>query len=193
MTDGSRKEASRWSSPEMGARLRRRHAAERRFRLWGLAAIGVALLTLSALLTAIFVSGHSAFTQSQIRLDVFFDPQVIDPEGTRDPEQLGFADYAALWRQPLRDRFEVSGRSERRELNGLVSGGFFVFQREVFDYLNDDPQLFLEHDPLQRLARDGELAVYRHEDHWDSMDTYRDYLHLNSLWKDSPPWKVWED
>ena len=77
---------------------------------------------------------------------------------------------------------------------GAVNGGFFVFQREVFDYLNDDPQLFLEQDPLQRLARDGELAVYLHEDHWDSMDTYRDYLHLNALWNQGdPPWKVWQD
>ena len=76
----------------------------------------------------------------------------------------------------------------------MVSGGFFVFQREVFDYLSDDPGLFLEAEPLQRLARDGQLAVYLHEDHWESMDTYRDYLHLNAVWKDGkPPWKIWRD
>ncbi len=74
---------------------------------------------------------------------------------------------------------------------GVVSGGFFVFQREVFDYLNDDPKLTLEHEPLQRLARDGQLSVYLHEDFWHPMDTYRDYLHLNALWKDNPPWKIW--
>jgi glucose-1-phosphate cytidylyltransferase len=77
---------------------------------------------------------------------------------------------------------------------GVVSGGFFVFQREFFDYLDDDPGLFLELDPLQRLARDGQLSVYLHEGHWDPMDTYRDYLHLNELWRGgAPPWKVWED
>ncbi len=75
---------------------------------------------------------------------------------------------------------------------GVVSGGFFVFQREVFRYLNDDPQLFLEHDPLRHLARDGELSVYLHEGYWHPMDTYRDYLHLNEVWRQpNPPWKTW--
>jgi len=75
---------------------------------------------------------------------------------------------------------------------GQVSGGFFVFERRVFDYLNDDPQLFLEQQPLQRLARDGELSVYRHEGFWHPMDTYRDYLFLNEMWKrGETPWKIW--
>ena len=75
---------------------------------------------------------------------------------------------------------------------GVVSGGFFVFEREVFSYLNDDPQLFLEQKPLRGLARDGQLSVYVHEGFWHPMDTYRDYLHLNALWKgERPPWKVW--
>jgi glucose-1-phosphate cytidylyltransferase len=75
---------------------------------------------------------------------------------------------------------------------GVVSGGFFVFQREVFDYLDDDPQLFLEQKPLQRLARDNQLAVYLHEGFWHPMDTYRDYLHLNEMWKrGETPWKIW--
>jgi glucose-1-phosphate cytidylyltransferase len=77
---------------------------------------------------------------------------------------------------------------------GVVSGGFFVFQREVFDYMNDDPQLFLEYQPLQSLARDGELSVYHHDDYWHSMDTYRDYLALNNTWKEgNPPWRIWGD
>ncbi|MFP3939172.1 MAG: glucose-1-phosphate cytidylyltransferase [Acidobacteriota bacterium] len=76
---------------------------------------------------------------------------------------------------------------------GCVSGGFFVFQREVFDYMDDDPGLFLELEPLQRIARDGQLSVYLHEEFWHPMDTYRDYLHLNRIWKGGePPWKIWE-
>lgn len=76
---------------------------------------------------------------------------------------------------------------------GVVSGGFFVFQREVFEYLDDDPQLFLEQRPLQRLARDGQLSVYQHQGFWHPMDTYRDYLHLNEIWRrGAPPWRVWE-
>ena len=77
---------------------------------------------------------------------------------------------------------------------GVVSGGFFVFEREVFDYLNDAPDLFLEIDPLQSLARDGQLSVYLHEDFWEPMDTYRDWMHLNELWNTgSPPWKIWDE
>ena len=87
---------------------------------------------------------------------------------------------------------EVVEFNEKPTAEGVVSGGFFVFQREVFDYLDDDQQLFLEQQPLRNLARDGQLSVFLHEGFWHPMDTYRDYLHLNGLWKqDSPPWKIW--
>ncbi len=77
---------------------------------------------------------------------------------------------------------------------GYVSGGFFVFEREIFDYLPDaDPGVFLEYEPLQRLARDGELWMYRHTGFWMGMDTYRDYMTLNELWAAGrAPWKVWD-
>ena len=81
---------------------------------------------------------------------------------------------------------------EKPTAEGVVSGGFFVFQREVFNYLDDDPNLFLEQRPLRNLARDGQLSVYLHEGFWHPMDTYRDYLHLNDLWKrGETPWKKW--
>jgi glucose-1-phosphate cytidylyltransferase len=77
---------------------------------------------------------------------------------------------------------------------GYVSGGFFVFQREFFRYLNDDPQLFFEREPLQNLARDGELSVFSHDRYWIGMDTYRDFTELNELWATGEaPWKVWSD
>jgi len=76
---------------------------------------------------------------------------------------------------------------------GVVSGGFFVFNRRIFDYLGDDPKVFLELEPLQKLARDGELSVFVHEGFWHPMDTYRDWLHLSELWKSGrAPWKTWE-
>ncbi len=95
---------------------------------------------------------------------------------------------------------EVEGE-EIREFNekptvpsGYVSGGFFVFTQKVFDYLNDDPGLLLEHEPLQRLARDGQMAMYPHHGFWMGMDTYRDFKGLNDLWDGGdPPWKVWPD
>ncbi len=92
----------------------------------------------------------------------------------------------------VRDGRAVEFNEKPTLAEGVVSGGFFVFQREVFDYLNDDPQLFLEQQPLQRIARDGQLSVYLHEGFWHPMDTYRDYLALNELWKqENPPWKIW--
>jgi glucose-1-phosphate cytidylyltransferase len=77
---------------------------------------------------------------------------------------------------------------------GFVSAGFFVLDRGIFDYLDDDPDLFFEAQPLQRLARDGQLSVYPQEEFWMGMDTYRDYMALNELWSGGdPPWKVWSD
>jgi len=77
---------------------------------------------------------------------------------------------------------------------GWVSGGFFLFERDFVDhYLTDDPDLLLERTPLQTIARDGQLTVYRHEGFWAGMDTYRDWMELNKLWDDgSAPWKVWK-
>jgi glucose-1-phosphate cytidylyltransferase len=75
---------------------------------------------------------------------------------------------------------------------GFVSGGFFVFQREFFDFLDEDPGLMFERAPLQRLARDGELAVFPHTGFWMGMDTYREFSELNRLWaRGDAPWKVW--
>ena len=77
---------------------------------------------------------------------------------------------------------------------GWVSGGFFVFQREFFDYLNDDPGLVFEWEPLRQLARDGQLSVFPHKGFWMGMDTYREYLLLNELWQThKAPWKLWSD
>lgn len=76
--------------------------------------------------------------------------------------------------------------------DGLVSGGFFVFQRSIFDYLKSDDSCVLEREPLERLAREGQLACYPHNDFWHAMDTYRDFLVLNELWRNSAHWKVWQ-
>ncbi len=91
------------------------------------------------------------------------------------------------------DGLEVAEFDEKpTAVEGFVSGGFFVFQREFFDYLNDDPDLFFEEAPLRTLARDGELVVFPHEEFWMGMDTYREFTELNELWASgNAPWKVW--
>ncbi len=73
----------------------------------------------------------------------------------------------------------------------LINGGFFIFNRGVFDYLSDD-QTVLEGEPLANLARDKELAAFRHDGFWHPMDTLRDKRYLEDLWSSGQaPWKVW--
>jgi len=75
---------------------------------------------------------------------------------------------------------------------GWINGGFFVLEPEVLDYIDGDDTVF-EHEPLQRLAREGQLAAYRHEGFWQCMDTLRDVRLLNALWdQQRAPWAVWK-
>src|SRR5512134_1933230 len=109
-------------SEAVAASLKRRYAAERRFRLYGLAAIIFAVACLASLLFTIVRTALPAFTQTMIRLDVTLYPQEIDPAGTRDPQTLSTADYQKLIRDSLDDLFlDVTDRRERRELFGLLS------------------------------------------------------------------------
>lgn len=87
----------------------------------------------------------------------------------------------------------VSSFSEKPPAaHGLVNGGFFVFERGIFDYLSADDDCILERTPLESLARDGQLRVFRHEGFWQCVDTYRDYELLMSLWGSGhAPWKKW--
>ena len=76
---------------------------------------------------------------------------------------------------------------------GCISGGFFVFERSFLRRLVDDPGLVLEHEPLTRLADDGELMAYRHDGFWHAMDSSRDFNRLNDLWATGmAPWNAWE-
>ncbi|MEM3101621.1 MAG: glucose-1-phosphate cytidylyltransferase [Candidatus Nitrosotenuis sp.] len=77
---------------------------------------------------------------------------------------------------------------------GYINGGFFVFNRKIFDYLRADDNCVLEKEPIETLARDGELMVYLHDGFWQCMDTVRDMRLLNELWSGGKaPWKIWED
>jgi len=76
--------------------------------------------------------------------------------------------------------------------DGLVNGGYFVFNREIFDHLSDDESCDLEYGPLEKLAERGELMVRRHDGFWSCMDTLRDTEYLNRLWdNDKAAWKIW--
>jgi glucose-1-phosphate cytidylyltransferase len=87
----------------------------------------------------------------------------------------------------------VTRFAEKPTLDGWASAGFMVFDRRVFDYLDGD-DCVLEREPLERLAAEGELMVYRHEGFFFAMDTFREYQMLNELWnRGEAPWKVWRE
>jgi glucose-1-phosphate cytidylyltransferase len=72
-----------------------------------------------------------------------------------------------------------------------INGGFFMLSPKVFDYIAGDETVF-EREPLEMLARDGELMAYQHTGFWYSMDTMRDKKHLEGLWANGDaPWKIW--
>jgi glucose-1-phosphate cytidylyltransferase len=72
---------------------------------------------------------------------------------------------------------------------GWINGGFFVFEPGVFDFISDDSTL-LEREPLEQIAKKGELMVYQHPGYWQCMDTVRDKATLEDLWmNDKAPWK----
>jgi glucose-1-phosphate cytidylyltransferase len=72
-----------------------------------------------------------------------------------------------------------------------INGGFFVLERKAVDYIQGD-MTFWEREPLENLARDGQLVAYKHEGYWQAMDTLRDKRALEALWTSGQaPWKVW--
>lgn len=85
----------------------------------------------------------------------------------------------------------VTEFQEKPVITEWVNGGFFVFNRKVFDYL--DENCVLEREPLERLATERQLMAYRHKGFWKCVDTYKDNLEFNQLWDTGrAEWKVWE-
>ena len=122
MSEPAQTERDSFARVEAG--MKRRRAAERRFRFFGKCAVGLGLGFLVILFVSIVGNGYSAFWQTRITLDVAIDEAIVDPAGTRDPAVLRAADYGALIKQSLREMFpDVSGRRNRFALYGLVSNG----------------------------------------------------------------------
>jgi glucose-1-phosphate cytidylyltransferase len=100
---------------------------------------------------------------------------------TRPPSRYGILD--------LHENGQI-GQFREKVQTDWINGGFFVFNRRVFDYL--DPDCVLEQEPLEQLAVDNQLIGFRHEGFWIGMDTYREYEMLNQMWDaGDAPWKVW--
>lgn len=74
---------------------------------------------------------------------------------------------------------------------GWINGGFFILEPKTIDYIFDD-SINWEREPLEKLASDGQLSVYKHSGFWQAMDTLREKNLLNSLWEENKaPWKTW--
>lgn len=80
---------------------------------------------------------------------------------------------------------------EKPQIDDWVNIGYFIFEPEIFEYLDDD--CILEREPLEALAKKGELCAFQHQGFWQPMDTYRESLALNEMWdNNSAPWKTWQ-
>jgi glucose-1-phosphate cytidylyltransferase len=91
------------------------------------------------------------------------------------------------------DRQRVTSFSEKPQTaEGWINGAFFVLEPKVFDYIEGDHTQF-EKEPLEQLARDGQLMAYQHDSFWQCMDTLREKNILQSLWESGQaPWKIWK-
>lgn len=87
---------------------------------------------------------------------------------------------------------QVRSFQEKPEGDGAwINGGFFVLEPGIFDYIDGDPSVW-EKAPLENLAKDGQLAIYKHQGFWRPMDTLRDKHDLENLWDSGKaPWKLW--
>ncbi len=134
------------------AGLKRRYAAERRFRAYGLGAVLLGLAFVVLLFSTLVSQGWSAFRQAYVTLDVQYDAAIIDPEGTRDTATLSTADYAALVRASLKARFpEAQSRQETKALYALVSSSA---AQAVQARILGDPSRIGGHERLTFLAND---------------------------------------
>ena len=99
---------------------------------------------------------------------------------------------ARFGRLELDDSQVVSFQEKPQMSEGWINGAFFVLEPGIFDYIEGDHTQF-EKEPLENLARDGQLMAFKHEGFWQCMDTLRDKVRLEKLWESgNAPWKIWD-
>ena len=87
----------------------------------------------------------------------------------------------------------VEFHEKHQEEASWINGGFFVFEKEIFDYIKNGDSTTLERTPFETLAKEKKLTAFKHEGFWHPMDTLRDKKHLENLWtSNKAPWKIWE-
>ena len=92
----------------------------------------------------------------------------------------------------LSEHYVTEFREKHTSESSWINGGFFVFEPELFDYLQDGDSTVLEKKPLETLAKEQQLTAFKHTGFWHPMDTLRDKNHLENLWNTKKaPWKIW--
>jgi glucose-1-phosphate cytidylyltransferase len=81
---------------------------------------------------------------------------------------------------------------EKPLMDEFINVGYMVLEKEVFDYIDPGSDVMFE-ETLAAIARDGRLGYYVHDGFWHAMDTYKDYIDLNAMWRNDPKWKIWND
>jgi len=89
------------------------------------------------------------------------------------------------------NEFNVTKFKEKPKMNVWINGGFFVFTRKIFDYLEENS--VLEKEPFEILAKEKQIAAYTHGGFWASLDNLKDHDNLNNIFNEGgAPWKIWE-
>jgi len=134
------------------ANLAKRYAKEKRFKALGLISIGFGIAFLLLLFTTIISNGYTAFQQSEIQLEIFYDAEELEITSVNNADEMLEADFTGLARAALAKRFpEVSGRKNKRARNQLVSSGVDI---QLRDFLIEDPSLLGKTVTLWVLADD---------------------------------------
>lgn len=111
--------------------------------------------------------------------------KILTVTGVRPPGRFGELVYDS--------NNKVKSFNEKPQTSeGRISGGFFVANSKIFDYLNEDNNLVFEKEPIENLVKSDNLMVFEHNDFWQPMDTSREFHYLNNLYNSkNAPWVIW--
>jgi phosphate transport system permease protein len=151
------------------ASLRKRYAAEKRFKLYGIVAIGASIGFLFILLFSIVSKGLPAFKQTYLKLDVSLTTDALGVSDSPTYQELRSANYAGVVKQAMRDRFpDVKKRGDKKALYKLVSTGA---QYQLYDRINADLSLLGTDLSLWVLADDELSAIIKSKENLDAPET----------------------
>lgn len=149
---GATRRTPKETQEQVARSLRRRYWAERRFRFYGMAAVLLGIAFVVFLFGTIFLKGASSFRQSYIKVELFYDPAIVDPANSHKAEDIANADFQAIVRAGLRAHFpQVQGRKNVRDLTRLVSIGAAY---DLRDRVLDTPGLLGQRETQWLLASD---------------------------------------